>query len=330
MTSSYKHDSKSLKLAGQNYLKPYKLTAHIRNGGFSEIYEGETLTQTTHNNLILPPGSPVIIKRIPKHRTTNWLMFHNKMYPTEILLHKMCNALKGVVRMLEFYEQEHEWIIIMPKLSNAVDLSDFLESKDRGRLSESEACHFFVQLIRINIDLLQHGVVHRDIKAENLLVDMDKMNLVLIDFGASAIHRNTDDNKNNSNPPSTLHFYTDFHGTLQYKPPEYIKHKKYTAQASTVWALGIVLYDMCHGKLPFETEHEILEYNLRVKSKMSDEYKKLLYDCLNTDPTQRPTLIQLLDYAWCLKYSSNDASLNMGNTSSSSASNLANSQNSKS
>ncbi len=305
--------------------------AHIRNGGFSEIYEGETLTQTTHNNLLLPPASPVIIKLIPKHKTKNWLMVHSKKYPAEILLHKMCNAVKGVVRMLEFYEQEHEWIIIMPKLSNAVDLFDFLESKQRGRLSESEACHFFVQLIRINMDLLQQGVVHRDIKSENLLVDMDTMNLVLIDFGASAIHRNTNDSNNtNTNPPPPLHFYTDFHGTRQYKPPEYIKFKKYTAQASTVWALGILLYDMCNGQLPFETEQEILEYNLQVKSNMSDEYKKLLYDCLNPDPTRRPTLIQLLDYAWCIKYSSNDASLKIGNTSSSSTNNLANTQNNKS
>ena len=305
MSNSNKHDT-------ENCLNRYKLGAHIRDGGFSEIYEGETLRQIKHNNLILPPASPVIIKRIPKNKASNWLIFHGKKYPAEILLHNMCNSLKGVVRMVDFFEQEHEWVIIMPKLRNAVDLCDFLGSKQRGRLSESEACHFFVQLIRINIDLLQQGVVHRDIKSENLLVDMDTMNLVMIDFGASAIHLNTNESNNtNTNSPPPLHFYTDFHGTRQYKPPEYIKYKKYTAQASTVWTLGILLYDMCNGKLPFETEQEILEHNLRVKSNLSDEYKKLLYDCLNPDPIRRPTLIQLLDYAWCLKYSSNDVSLNM-------------------
>jgi serine/threonine protein kinase len=292
-------------LTGQNYLNTYKLGPHIRNGGFSEIYEGETLATTSNTTIATSTTTtPVIIKLIPKHKTKNWLMVHSKKYPAEILLHKMCNGVKGVVRMLEFYEQEHEWIIIMPKLSNSVDLFDFLESKQRGRLSEQEACHFFVQLIRINIDLLHQGVVHRDIKSENLLVDIDTMNLVLIDFGASAIHRNTTDSTTPTTTPP--HFYTDFHGTRQYKPPEYIKYKKYTAQASTVWALGILLYDMCNGQLPFETEQEILEYNLQVKSNMSDEYKKILFDCLNPDPTRRPTLAQLLDYAWCFKYSNNN------------------------
>lgn len=197
--------TKSLKLSTQSYLSSYKLGAHIRNGGFSEIYEGST--QAKNEN--------VIIKLIPKHKTKNWLMVHNKKYPAEVLLHKMCNSINGIVRMVEFFEQEHEWIIIMSKLNNCMDLFDYLESKQRGRLSENEACHFFKQLVKINIDLFNQGVVHRDLKSENLLVDLDTLNLVLIDFGASAIYRN-----------ASQHFYTDFHGTRQYKPPEYIKHKK--------------------------------------------------------------------------------------------------------
>ena len=197
--------TKSLKLSTQSYLSSYKLGAHIRNGGFSEIYEGST--QAKNEN--------VIIKLIPKHKTKNWLMVHNKKYPAEVLLHKMCNSINGIVKMVEFFEQEHEWIIIMSKLNNCMDLFDYLESKQRGRLSENEACHFFKQLVKINIDLFNQGVVHRDLKSENLLVDLDTLNLVLIDFGASAIYRN-----------ASQHYYTDFHGTRQYKPPEYIKHKK--------------------------------------------------------------------------------------------------------
>jgi tRNA A-37 threonylcarbamoyl transferase component Bud32 len=197
--------TKSLKLSTQSYLSSYKLGAHIRNGGFSEIYEGATQAKS----------ESVIIKLIPKHKTKNWLMVHNKKYPAEVLLHKMCNSVSGVVRMVEFFEQEHEWIIIMSKLSNCMDLFDYLESKQRGRLSENEACHFFRQLVRINMDLFHQGVCHRDLKSENLLVDLDTLNLVLIDFGASAIYRN-----------ASQHFYTDFHGTRQYKPPEYIKNKK--------------------------------------------------------------------------------------------------------
>jgi serine/threonine protein kinase len=84
----------------------------------------------------------------------------------------MCNSVSGVVRMVEFFEQEHEWIIIMSKLSNCMDLFDYLESKQRGRLSENEACHFFRQLVRINMDLFHQGVCHRDLKSDNLLADL--------------------------------------------------------------------------------------------------------------------------------------------------------------
>jgi len=298
--------TKNLKLTPQVYTDFYKLGAHIRNGGFSEIYEG---IQTKSND-------KVIIKLIPKRKTKNWLMVHNKKYPAEILLHKMSNNIAGVVKMLEFYEQENEWIIIMPKLLNCMDLFDYLESKQRGRLSETEACHFFTQLVRINIDLMSQGVVHRDIKSENILVDLDTMKLVLIDFGASAICRNTNKLNNGSQ-----HYYTDFHGTRQYKPPEYIAHKKYTALASTIWTLGILLYDMCNGQLPFETEQEILEYNLQIKANVSEEYKQLLYDCLKLDPALRPTLDQVLSYSWCVINTAKQLSSNNMPTTTSNQSN---------
>jgi len=57
---------------------------------------------------------------------------------------------------------------------------------------------------------------------------------------------------------------------------------------------------MCNGQLPFETEEEILEYNLQIKANVSEEYKQLLFDCLKTDPAMRPTLDQVLEYAWCI------------------------------
>jgi proto-oncogene serine/threonine-protein kinase Pim-1/proto-oncogene serine/threonine-protein kinase Pim-3 len=80
------------------------------------------------------------------------------------------------------------------------------------------------------------GVVHRDLKSENILVDLDTESLVLIDFGASAIYK------------SSSSYYSDFHGTKQYKSPEYILRKRYTGVPSTVWTLGVLLYDMVRKK----------------------------------------------------------------------------------
>ena len=63
-------------------------------------------------------------------------------------------------------------------------------------------------------------------------MDLDTQSLVLIDFGASAIYK------------SPVTHYSDFHGTKQYKSPEYILRKRYRGVPSTVWTLGVLLYDM--------------------------------------------------------------------------------------
>jgi serine/threonine protein kinase len=78
------------------------------------------------------------------------------------------------------------------------------------------------------------------------------------------------------------------------------------------------------GQLPFETEQEILEYNLQMKAPVSDEYKELLNDCLKVDPSQRPSLNKLLEYSWCVNnlkeaqhfYDNNNIKTNLTSTSS--------------
>ncbi len=57
---------------------------------------------------------------------------------------------------------------------------------------------------------------------------------------------------------------------------------------------------MCNGQLPFETEQEILEYNLQMKAPVSDEYKILLNACLKTEPSERPNLKEILEFPWCV------------------------------
>ncbi|UJR30795.1 hypothetical protein I4U23_018314 [Adineta vaga] len=259
-----------------NFCDYYQLGDFVRSGGFSDIHEGIRLSD----------NKQVVVKFIPKEKTKNWLMVNQKKYPAEVLLHKAVHEIQGVIHVYDYFENAEHWILVMERLSNCQDLFDYLESSDHGRLNESTAKKFFQQLVQINLAMLRKGVVHRDLKSENILVNLDTDSLVLIDFGASAIYK------------SPVSHYSDFHGTKQYKSPEYVLRKRYTGVPSTVWTLGVLLYDMVCGSLPFENEEEITGHKLILKSHLSSELKNLIQRCLAQNPDRRPSLESVLEHAW--------------------------------
>jgi tRNA A-37 threonylcarbamoyl transferase component Bud32 len=259
-----------------NFCDYYQLGNFVRSGGFSDIHEGIRLSD----------NKQVVVKFIPKEKTKNWLMISQKRYPAEILLHKAVHEIQGVIHVYDYFETADHWILVMERLHNCQDLFDYLESRERGRLNEVTARKFFQQLILINLAMLRKGVVHRDLKSENILVDLNTESLILIDFGASAIYK------------SSSSYYSDFHGTKQYKSPEYIIRKRYAGVPSTVWTLGVLLYDMVCGSLPFENEEEITGHKIVLKSHLSAELKNLIQRCLAQNPDRRPSLESILEHAW--------------------------------
>lgn len=113
-------------------------------------------------------------------------------------------------------------------------------------------------------------MVHRDLKSENILVDLNTESLVLIDFGASAIYK------------SATSLYSDFHGTKQYKSPEYILKKRYAGMSSAVWTLGVLLYDMVRTTLDVLSESHFS--NLSPSSRCAAVYRsKTKRRSLDTD-----------------------------------------------
>jgi serine/threonine protein kinase len=100
------------------------------------------------------------------------------------------------VHPIEYYEGVKEWIIVMQSIEKCTDLFDYISNK--RCLSEEEAREFMKQLLNILISCHRAGVLHRDIKDENLLLDLGDGSLHLIDFGSGAFLKETD--------------YTDFDG----------------------------------------------------------------------------------------------------------------------
>ena len=85
-----------------------------------------------------------------------------------------------------------------------------------------------------------------------------------------------------------------------YSPPEWVEHGHYRADGLTVWSLGILLYDMVFGEIPFETDHQIKHANLnfRPEIRLSNEVKDLIKRCLTVSTSERITLTDIQEHPW--------------------------------
>jgi len=254
-----------------DFQSQYKLKGVLGKGGFG----------TVHSGVRKADGLPVAVKEVPKDRVLEFSA--DDRVPLEVALMQQVSDVPGVIRLVDYFDMNQSYYIVMERF-NSKDLFDYIS--DVGPLGENLARQLFKQVLDTVLVCHSRGVLHRDIKDENILIDLNTHQLKLIDFGSGTY----------------LHdgVYADFEGTRVYSPPEWIKYRRYRADGLTVWSLGVLLYDMLCGDVPYETDQQILEAKLIwfPQLNLSQEVKNLISLCLNPDPETRITLQQLASHSW--------------------------------
>lgn len=270
--SSSNPDKGAEKKGKELFENVYTVEHVIGSGGFGTVYAGTRKSD----------GKLVAIKHINKAKVADKIQVNGVLIPVEIHLMQKVTHLKGVIQLLDYYERPDSFILVMERPGQVQDLFDYIT--ERGCLSENESRQFLRQIVLTTMDLHAAGIVHRDIKDENILIDLETKRLKVIDFGSSALLKDT--------------AYTEFEGTRVYSPPEWIMHHEYSAAPATVWSLGVLLYDMVCGDIPFERDDQIIKANISFRKQVSSEVQDLIQHCLTFDPSERPSLEEILSHPW--------------------------------
>ncbi|XP_053088886.1 MAP/microtubule affinity-regulating kinase 3a isoform X1 [Pangasianodon hypophthalmus] len=251
----------------------YRLLKTIGKGNFAKVKLGRHILT----------GREVAVKIIDRTQLNPTSL--QKLF-REVRIMKILNH-PNIVKLFEVIETERNLYLVMEYASGG-EVFDYLVT--HGRMKEKEARAKFRQIVSAVQYCHQKHIVHRDLKAENLLLDAD-MNIKIADFGFS--NQFTVGNKLDT-----------FCGSPPYAAPELFQGKKYDGPEVDVWSLGVILYTLVSGSLPFdgqnlkELRERVLRGKYRIPFYMSTDCENLLKRFLVLNPAKRGTLEQIMKDRW--------------------------------
>ncbi|EDK31740.2 Serine/Threonine kinase domain protein (macronuclear) [Tetrahymena thermophila SB210] len=202
---------------------------------------------------------------------------------------------RNIVRIFNCYTLKGMEVVFIMEYLQGGELLEYVTKK--GRLSELEARQFFRQIVDAIQYCHKENVIHRDLKLENILLSQSSSSSIIkiIDFGIAGVG-NLNTNKLNV-------------GSLRYMAPEVLLKQVQSLQKSIdIWSLGVILYTLVVGNLPFngETPSEIIKkittgsysFPAQVEGILTDEIKDLITNILIVNPEKRFALKQIRQHEW--------------------------------
>ena len=214
----------------------------------------------------------------------------------EIGILKLCHH-PNVVRLLDHLENE-DYIFIVTEYIEGGTLGQYFKKKNFN-FSERQASSIMSQIANGVKYLHKYGIVHRDLKPDNIMItQQNDFGIVkIMDFGLSKI-------------VSTQEKMVDGYGTLSYVAPEVLLRTPYNKEVD-IWSMGIILYYMLCGHLPFKGNKEViiaekivnddLEFDEEEWEVRSKKVRELIISCLKKEPEERITIDDFLNHPWFKK-----------------------------
>ena len=260
---------------------PFKLMNEIGKGKFATVFLG------IHEET----GQKVSIKQLKKSELNTDNLLIKEINIQKKLFHPYLTQMYCVI------EKSDDIYIISEYCSKGDIIKNLLE---KGTFDESFSCKIFQQIISSLEYLHKNNICHRDIKPENILLT-EKLDAKLTDFGLSRYFKKNE-------------LLNSSCGSPIYAAPEMLEGKSYDGTKIDIWSLGISLYTMVCGELPFVVDDEndiyilmdkIIKGNYNIPEFLSDECKDLIKNMLVTDPDKRITLEQIKNHKWVNKFNFN-------------------------
>ena len=266
---------------------------------FSDLYEmkeviGKGKFGVVNLGIHKKTGQQVAIKILNKENIKT--AEDKELVRIEIGILKLCHH-PNIVRLLDHLEN-NDYIYIITEYIEGGTLGQYFKKK-KFNFSERQATSIMSQIANGVKYLHQYGIVHRDLKPDNIMITQqnDYGVIKIMDFGLSKI----------VSPNERM---VDGYGTLSYVAPEVLLRTPYNKEVD-IWSLGVILFYMLSGRLPFrgrkEQEvaekivYEPLEFDEDDWETRSQRVQDLISCCLEKKKENRITIDEFINHPWFKK-----------------------------